>query len=228
MEENIDLIEVTNEINESNAIDVARMNKYIQKYMDKCDNSRIVNRIIGITFLVIISLICYFKPIQSMRDYLENKSLTYETIDYFKSSKNNATSVNVSTHLVWPASGTITSDYGYSHTGVDISCTNHRDPIYASANGTVILTGDRSDGYGNAIGIAHDINGERIYTFYAHLSSIKVYTGQYVEQGQIIGYEGGDPYLDPNPGNSTGHHLHFEVRKTPEYGSHVNPYQYLK
>ena len=53
-------------------------------------------------------------------------------------------------------------------------------------------------GYGNCIEIKHELEGEIFYSFYGHLSQIKVQTGQEVIQGQIIALEGGDPKLDPN------------------------------
>ena len=64
------------------------------------------------------------------------------------------------------------------------------------------------------------------YTFYAHLARIDVVEGQEVEQGTIIGIQGGDPDRDPNPGYSTGSHLHFEIRMS-QNGDFVNPREYL-
>ena len=48
-----------------------------------------------------------------------------------------------------------------------------------------------------------------------------------VRQGNVIGIEGGDPKKDPNTGSSTGHHLHFEIRKKSGYGNDVNPKDYI-
>ena len=67
-----------------------------------------------------------------------------------------------------------------------------------------------------------------IHSFYAHLSKINVKAGDKVTQGQVIGLEGGDPNLDSNPGYSTGHHLHFELRSASGYGNDIDPNDYIK
>ncbi|MCR5145933.1 MAG: M23 family metallopeptidase, partial [Clostridia bacterium] len=66
------------------------------------------------------------------------------------------------------------------------------------------------------------------YSFYAHMSQIDVQVGDTVTQGQVIGLEGGDPATDQNPGRTTGHHLHFEIRSNSGYTNHVNPHDYLE
>ena len=65
------------------------------------------------------------------------------------------------------------------------------------------------------------------YSFYAHLSKINVNLNSTVKKGDIIGIEGGDPYTDPNPGYSTGHHLHFEIRTSSGYGHDIDPTNYI-
>ena len=94
------------------------------------------------------------------------------------------------------------------------------------ADGVVTFAGFQN-GFGNCVEIKHVVNGETIYSFYAHLSRIDVQANQSVKQGCVIGLEGGDPNTDPNPGSSTGHHLHFEIRKASGYGNDVNPHDYL-
>jgi murein DD-endopeptidase MepM/ murein hydrolase activator NlpD len=107
----------------------------------------------------------------------------------------------------------------HAYNAVDISagsaCVNENIPVYAAASG--VITGAYATesanryvygGYGNNIMILHS-NG--VYTRYAHLKSVLVYVGQYVNQGSIIAYMGGYPY-QPGSGNSTGCHLHYEVR----------------
>ena len=131
---------------------------------------------------------------------------------------------------------TITSNYGTrthpttgivkKHTGIDIAGTHHTE-ILAVADGEVTFAGVQN-GFGNCIEIKHIVNGETIYSFYAHLSKINVKSGDKVKQGEVIGLEGGDPESDPNPGNSTGHHLHFEIRKASGYGNDVDPTNYIK
>ena len=129
----------------------------------------------------------------------------------------------------------ITSPYGTrihpttgvpsSHSGIDIQGKWHTK-IYAVAEGEVVYAGNNG-AFGNSVEIKHTINGTEIYTFYAHLSKVNVKSGDKVSQGQIIGLEGGDA-SDENPGTSTGHHLHFEVRLKPTYGNDVNPNYYIK
>ncbi len=103
-----------------------------------------------------------------------------------------------------------------SHSGIDIvkigaSCKN--EPAYASADGVVIYAGPRSS-FGNLVIIKHT---DRISTYYAHLNSVSVSVGDVVKQGQEIGKIG-------STGNSTGPHLHFEIRLD---GNTVNPQKFL-
>ena len=130
----------------------------------------------------------------------------------------------------------ITSDYGTrthpitgevkKHTGIDLGG-EHRTEIYAVADGEVVFAGVQN-AFGNCIEIKHEIDGEIIYSFYAHLSRIDVKVGQEIKQEEVIGLEGGDPNTDPNPGSSTGHHLHFELRSKSGYGNDVNPRKYIE
>jgi len=129
----------------------------------------------------------------------------------------------------------ITSEYGYRvhpitgltkfHSGIDIVGDHHTE-ILAVADGQITYAGVQS-GYGNCIEIKHTVNGVEVYTFYAHLSRIDVQVGQEVTQGQVIGLEGGAS-TDPNHGTSTGHHLHFEVRKASGSGNSLNPNDYIE
>jgi murein DD-endopeptidase MepM/ murein hydrolase activator NlpD len=117
--------------------------------------------------------------------------------------------------LIWPVSGPITSGFGWRwgrmHEGIDIGAACGT-PIRAAAGGTVIFAG-WMDGYGNLTIIDH---GGGIATAYGHQSSIYVGGGS-VSRGQTIGAVG-------STGNSTGCHLHFEVRVN---GSPVDPLGYL-
>ena len=129
----------------------------------------------------------------------------------------------------------ITSGYGYrihpitgeesKHTGIDLAGEWHTE-ILAVQSGEVVFAGVKT-AFGNCIEIKHEVNGEIIYSFYAHLSEIRVEVGDRVEQGEVIGLEGGDPVYDENPGYSTGHHLHFEIRKASGYGNDIDPYDYI-
>ena len=119
-------------------------------------------------------------------------------------------------------SGRITATMYYSsgkyHGAVDFGVSTGT-PVYAAADGIVVTsTWGGSDSYGYYIKIKH-YNG--LYTLYAHGSSLVAKVGQEVNQGDLIMYSG-------NTGNSTGPHLHFEVRKSPGgYSNRVNPLNYL-
>ena len=94
---------------------------------------------------------------------------------------------------------TITDPKG--HTGIDYGCPLGT-PILASADGAVSYTQISNVGYGNDVMLLHPDGN---YTLYAHLGQILVKRWQKVKQGDVIGYSG-------STGNSTGPHLHFEVR----------------
>lgn len=121
-----------------------------------------------------------------------------------------------SSGFIWPVNGTLTSGFGprwgRMHEGIDISG-GSGTPIATAASGTVILAGWQG-GYGQLVVVDH---GGGISTAYAHLSSIGVSVGQSVSQGTSVGGMG-------TTGNSTGVHLHFEVRVN---GGAVNPLGYL-
>ena len=112
--------------------------------------------------------------------------------------------------------GTITSVYGKRssgfHTGLDLA-TSTGTPIYASASGTVKFAGTQG-GYGKLVIIDH---GNGYQTYYAHCSAIYVTAGQTVNQGDNISAVG-------STGNSTGPHVHFEIRYN---GSTLNPQNYI-
>lgn len=117
--------------------------------------------------------------------------------------------------FVWPVQGVLTSTFGprwgRMHEGIDIGAPGGT-PIHAVAAGTIIFAGWLG-GYGNLTIIDH---GGGIATAYGHQSAMYV-TGGSVSQGQAIGAVG-------STGNSTGSHLHFEVRVN---GSPVDPLGYL-
>ncbi|MFE3660681.1 peptidoglycan DD-metalloendopeptidase family protein [Streptomyces sp. NPDC059165] len=104
---------------------------------------------------------------------------------------------------------------GY-HTGVDFPVPTGTS-VKAVAPGRVVSAG-WAGSYGYQIVIRH---GDGKYSQYAHLSALAVREGQQVNSGQRIGRSG-------STGNSTGPHLHFEVRTGPGYGSDVDPLAYLR
>lgn len=108
----------------------------------------------------------------------------------------------------------ITGEVGKMHHGVDLAGYNiNGKPIVATRGGRVIFAGWYGSG-GLTIGIDH---GDGFQTYYMHMSSYSVKTGDYVAAGQQIGKVG-------STGGSTGPHLHFEVRY---YGESVNPMNYI-
>lgn len=98
------------------------------------------------------------------------------------------------------------------HEGLDIAGANDT-PISAAASGTVIVAGWQG-GYGYMVVIDH---GGGMTTGYAHMNNVSVSVGQAVGQGTKVGGMG-------STGNSTGTHVHFEVRVN---GGAVNPIGYL-
>lgn len=123
--------------------------------------------------------------------------------------------------LIWPINGVITSRFGYRslrvsgsnfHTGLDIDG-DTGDPIYAATGGIVKHSGWQG-GYGYLVIVE---NGDNLY-YYAHASALLVNEGDRVETGQVLARVG-------STGNSTGSHLHFEVRVN---GDPVDPLPLLQ
>ncbi len=119
--------------------------------------------------------------------------------------------------LLWPVPGygenSISWHYnGQSHHGLDVAA-NYGTPIVAASDGKV-LSADFHWSWGETVLLYHD---ENYSTRYAHLSSYIVSSGDYVKEGQVIGYVG-------STGFSTGNHLHFEVYFND---TRVNPYPYF-
>lgn len=129
------------------------------------------------------------------------------------------TKVSLGISLVKPVSGTISSRFGArsrvrssAHTGLDIA-TSTGTPVVAAASGTVTFSGWKGS-YGYLMVITHS-NG--VQTYYGHCSKLYYNAGQTVSKGQKIAAVG-------NTGNSTGPHLHFEIRVN---GVAYNPQNYL-
>ncbi len=138
-------------------------------------------------------------------------------IEYLK-SKENAPSANSENDFIWPIEkfDRITSTFGRRwstfHEGIDIPAARGI-PIYAACNGRVV-TSRFLDNYGNSVLIEHRDN---LFTRYCHASELFVKEGDIVKKGQLIANAG-------STGNSTGNHLHFEVR----YGDFpLNPLDFL-
>lgn len=127
-----------------------------------------------------------------------------------------ATASRGTARYIWPVRGRLTSPYGPRwgrfHHGIDIAAPNGTN-IVAAGGGTVSFAGWRG-GYGNTVIIDH---GGGFQTLYAHASALLVKAGQRMTQGQAIARVG-------STGQSTGPHLHFEVRVN---GATRDPRAYL-
>ena len=138
----------------------------------------------------------------------------------FSTSRNmSRTTASLGINLIKPITGTITSRFGSvssirsgAHTGLDIGASSG-SPVKVAASGTVIWAGYKGS-LGNLVVVQHT-NG--VQTYYGHCSKIYVSSGQSVSQGQTISAVG-------STGNSTGPHLHFEIRVN---GVAYNPQNYV-
>lgn len=123
----------------------------------------------------------------------------------------------VSNNFLWPASGKITSVFGPRwgafHAGIDLGISTGTQ-VKAARAGTVTFSGN-AGGYGLLVKISHSGGYE---TRYAHNSKLLVKVGDKVSAGQVVALSG-------NTGQSTGPHLHFEIRRL---GVAVNPMNYLR
>lgn len=151
---------------------------------------------------------------------LEIASNTVETAAKKIEEESNAIAIIKDVKLSYlPVSGRITSRYGEAsslrrstHTGLDIACITGTD-IKVVSRGTVTFAA-RSGSYGNIVKVDH---GQGVETWYGHCSKIYVKEGDTVEAGDIIAAVG-------STGNSTGPHLHFEIRIDSKA---VNPQNYV-
>ena len=112
-------------------------------------------------------------------------------------------SISSSGYFINPVPGSVITQHLHGYNAIDLGA-SVGTPIYAAASGEVIVSKQSgwNGGYGNYVVIKHS-NGTQ--TLYSHNSSNAVYVGQYVRQGEVIGYVG-------QTGRATGSHLHFEVR----------------
>lgn len=151
---------------------------------------------------------------------IENKvSEAIKEIEEQEEEKNAIADINGIKLATLPVTGTISSRYGVSsrirssnHTGLDIAATTGT-PIKVMADG-VVTNASYSGSYGNLVKIDH---GNGVETWYAHTSKMYVKKGQEVKAGDVIAAVG-------STGNSTGPHLHLEIRLN---GEHINPQEYV-
>lgn len=152
-----------------------------------------------------------FKDVVALngRNYRKEESVFIPFSDVYLeylNSRESAPAGDSENEFIWPIESfdRITSTFGRRwsafHEGIDIPA-GRGVPIYAVSNGRVV-TSKFLDNFGNTVCIEHRDN---LYTRYAHASQIVVKEGDIVKKGQLIAYVG-------STGNSTGNHLHFEVR----------------
>ena len=153
------------------------------------------------------------------KEAFQREQTLKELKDFLRAQK----SVLLSMPSLWPVIGRITSAFGetrYSpssggtrpHMGIDIAAPSGT-PILAAVDGIVIIASREAE-YGRLVCLDH---GHGYTTMYGHLKDIHVKPGDRVQAGQILGTVG-------TSGNTTGPHLHYEVRI---YGRPVNPFSYL-
>jgi murein DD-endopeptidase MepM/ murein hydrolase activator NlpD len=165
------------------------------------------------------------EALEKALDQLEEDSKKIEKMIQEELAKRGSGGQGIVGKAAWPTPGytRISSDYGMRrhpilraqrmHTGIDIAA-----PMYINAVAAEfgrVMYADWLGGYGKTIIIDH---GKSTSTLYAHLNTISVNVGDQVTRGQVIGKVG-------STGQSTGPHLHFEVRIN---GSHINPWPYLR
>ncbi|MET4926069.1 M23 family metallopeptidase [Streptomyces sp. PSRA5] len=141
-----------------------------------------------------------------------------------KAKKNPTWAKPVSKYTLSATYGTGGGMWASKHSGQDFAVDVGTN-VKAAHAGTVVKAGPNGAGdgpaYGNAIVVKHGTGPSAKYSQYAHLSKVKVHIGQKVDKGQSIALSG-------NTGNSSGPHLHFEIRTTPNYGSAINPVSFLR
>ena len=187
--------------NSANVKDISIVEKYDTKLKDFATKDKAVAKL-------------YEKP---KLDSKIMKNITIGRVSTSLNSSGRKASIGIS--LARPVSGRITSRFGAkssirrsTHTGLDIA-TPSGTPYKAAASGVVAFAGYKG-AYGNLLVISH---GNGVQTYYGHSSRIYVRPGQSVSQGQVVGAVG-------STGNSTGPHLHLEVRLN---GVAYNPQYYV-
>lgn len=161
----------------------------------------------------------YEKKTVKINEYSNSSRYASPSASNYSSGKSYK-KVEIGLALIKPVTGTVWSRFGsndsvrsHTHSGLDVAAPKGT-PIKAAAGGKVTYAGNAGDGYGNYVVISH---GNGVQTVYAHCSKVLVSRGQQVSQGEVIAKVG-------STGNSTGNHLHLEVRKN---GIAYNPQNYV-
>ena len=204
-EEAENIINTLKEKNSDNIDNISILEKYETAIKDMVSTEEVVSKL----------YVEKKKDIQVARNTTTKAASGY--VNTATTTSNGKTTLGIS--FIQPVSGIITSRFGASsnirvssHTGLDIA-TSTGTPVSAAASGTVTFSGWKGS-YGNMIVITH---GNGVQTYYGHCSKLYASTGQTVSQGQVIAAVG-------STGNSTGPHLHLEVRVN---GVAYNPQNYI-
>ena len=204
-EEAENIINTLKEKNSDNIDNISILEKYETAIKDMVSTEEVVSKL----------YVEKKKDIQVARNTTTKAASGY--VNTATTTSNGKTTLGIS--FIQPVSGIITSRFGASsnirvssHTGLDIA-TSTGTPVSAAASGTVTFSGWKGS-YGNMIVITHE-NG--VQTYYGHCSKLYASTGQTISQGQVIAAVG-------STGNSTGPHLHLEVRVN---GVAYNPQNYV-
>ena len=193
--------------------------------------NRVIALIIGIVIFILVVCASYIEMDASSKK--EDKNTTNNTNTTEETTQEKSDKIVYKGKFPMPVENfiTVTSKFGYrdghgvvhnNHTGIDL-CGSLGSNVMAVRDGEVTHAGWQG-GYGNCVEIKHTSDeGATFYTFYAHMmdNSLRVTKGQQVTLGQIIGTQG-------STGNSTGPHLHFEVRTNSGSNKYaIDPAPYL-
>ena len=204
-EEAENVVNSLKEKNSSNINTISIVEKYETEMKDLISSEEAISKL-------------YVEPVKTVTVAKTTKKTTSSgKVNTSTNTSSSKTSIGIS--LIRPVSGTITSRFGSrssvrssAHTGLDIA-TSKGTPIKAAASGTVTFSGYKGS-YGYMVVISH---GNGVQTYYGHCNELYVSAGASVSQGQAIAAVG-------STGNSTGPHLHLEVRVN---GVAYNPQNYI-
>jgi len=197
---------MTTPINFSSNQTLPFMNGYkVSKQSELIENASFHNMFATLMSDINSSSILYEQNSSSIDQFSALMNLMYSKL--FGDDENAAINIE-SSPVGRPVNGVLTQTSHDGHIALDFGVAVGTE-VTATMTGKVTFAGWNSEGYGNLV----IIDNGAYKTYYAHLSSIPVKTGQLVSDGEIIGLSG-------NTGNSTGPHLHYEIRKM---GLAINP-----
>ena len=178
----------------------------------------IIILIVNVTLIILIPLFAITSTVDKIKSFFgfgddgkATDSSYYSLVEMHDTYAPTVTVGELEYNGIFPMpvqNATVTSEFGARvhpvtgkqsfHTGIDLAGTWHSN-ITAVEKGTVVWAGVQR-GYGNCVEVQHStVNGTIYFTFYAHLARIDVMEGQEIQQGTVVGIQGGDPNRDPNP-----------------------------